>query len=68
MIALSIEKNQLTAKNIFYVILMYFTYSQLWLVLVMVSLILELRRIIKKEDSKWYKTERFVVKERGKDT
>lgn len=67
MIALSIEKNQLTAKNIFYVVLMYFTYSQLWLVLVMVSLILELRRIIKKEDSKWYKTERFIVKERSKD-
>lgn len=66
MIALSIEKNQLTFKNFGYVILMYFTYSQMWLVLVMVSLVLEIRRIVRKEDSKWYKTERFAVKEGGK--
>lgn len=66
MIALSIEKNQLTFKNFLYVVAMYFTYSQMWLVLVMVSLVLEIRRIVRKEESKWYKTERFEVKQGGK--
>lgn len=63
MITLSIERNQLTIKNIGYVLAMYFTYSQMWIVLVVVSLFLEMKRIIKKEEHTWYKTERFTVKD-----
>lgn len=63
MITLSIERNQLTWRNILYVLAMYFTYSQMWIVLVLNSLFLEIKRVIKKEDHKWYKTERFSVKE-----
>ncbi|WP_208588476.1 glycosyltransferase [Gracilibacillus suaedae] len=59
MITLSIEKNQLTIHNIFWICLMYFTYSQMWIVLVVYALILETKRVIKKEDQIWYKTERF---------
>lgn len=59
MITLSIEKDQLTFKNIVYVFFMYFTYSQMWIVLVIYSLILEIKRVIKKEEHTWYKTERF---------
>ncbi|MGN7478397.1 glycosyltransferase family 2 protein [Solibacillus silvestris] len=62
MITLSIERNQLTWRNILYVLAMYFTYSQMWIVLVVHSLFLEIKRVIKKEDHKWYKTERFSVK------
>lgn len=66
MITLSIEKDQLTVTNFFYVILMYFTYSQMWIVLVIYSLFLELKRLFTKEEMKWYKTERYTVKEGGK--
>ncbi|MDX8046439.1 glycosyltransferase [Gracilibacillus sp. S3-1-1] len=59
MITLSIEKNQLTLKNMLYIIFMYFTYSQMWIVLVIYALTLEVKRMIKKEDQVWYKTERF---------
>ncbi|MBC5636408.1 glycosyltransferase family 2 protein [Ornithinibacillus sp. BX22] len=65
MISLSIEKNQLTMKNMFYVILMYFTYSQMWIALVIYALVLETKRVLKKEEQVWYKTERFKVGEGG---
>jgi cellulose synthase/poly-beta-1,6-N-acetylglucosamine synthase-like glycosyltransferase len=65
MITLSIEKDQLTLKNIVYVFLMYFTYSQMWIVLVVYSLFLEIKRVVRKEEHTWYKTERFPT-ERGK--
>ncbi|WP_342580872.1 glycosyltransferase [Ureibacillus sp. FSL W7-1570] len=68
MIALSIEKNQLTAGNIFYTLLMYFTYSQMWILLVINALFLELKRIIRKEESVWYKTERFSVNKKEEKT
>ncbi|MFB1049846.1 glycosyltransferase [Paraliobacillus sp. JSM ZJ581] len=62
MIALSIEKEEMNSNNFIIVLFMYFTYSQLWLVLVLNALYLEAKRIIFKEDVKWYKTERFENK------
>lgn len=59
LLALSIEENQLTAKNIFTVLLMYAMYSQLWLMLIIYSACLELKRVIFKQEVKWYKTPRF---------
>jgi len=50
--------------NFFYVILMYFTYSQMWIVLVVWSLYLEIKRMILGQEAKWYKTERFAQKKK----
>lgn len=59
MIALSIEKTEMTVRNFLIVAIMYFTYSQLWIILVMYSLYLEIKRILFRQEVKWYKTERF---------
>lgn len=64
MITLSIEKAEMNRTNFFYVILMYFTYSQMWIVLVVNSLYLEIKRAILGQEVKWYKTERFAQKKK----
>lgn len=59
LLALSMEKKQLTIKNTFVVLLMYFTYSQLWVILVLCATFLEVKRVLFKQEVKWYKTQRF---------
>lgn len=63
MVTLSIEKSQMTWKNFLYVVLMYFTYSQMWIILVLNSLYLETKRMLTGEEVRWYKTERFKREE-----
>lgn len=63
MVTLSIEKSQMTWKNFLYVVLMYFTYSQMWIILVLNSLYLETKRMFTGEEVRWYKTERFKREE-----
>lgn len=58
-ITLSIEKTEMTLSNFLIVLFMYFTYSQLWILLVIYSLFLEIKRILFNQEIKWYKTERF---------
>ena len=58
-LALSIERDQFNLKNFLCVILMYFTYSQIWIALVVYSLILEIKRMLFKQEVKWYKTQRY---------
>lgn len=58
-ITLSIEKTEMTFTNFLLVLFMYFTYSQLWIVLVIYALFLEVKRILFNEEVKWYKTKRF---------
>lgn len=60
-ISLSLEKGEDSLENLGITALMYFTYSQLWIVLVFRAGYLLLKRIFNK-DSKfyWYKTERSV--------
>lgn len=58
-ISLTIEKGEATIENIFIVAIMYFTYSQLWLFVVIKGMIEYLKDIIFKREVKWYKTERF---------
>lgn len=58
-ITLSIEQTEMTFTNFCIVLFMYFTYSQLWILLVIYALFLEIKRIVLKEEAKWYKTERF---------
>ncbi|KMY19333.1 glycosyltransferase [Bacillus pumilus] len=59
MITLSIEKTELTKQNILIVVLMYFTYSQVWIALVVYSLCVEVKSRLLKQEVKWYKTERY---------
>lgn len=63
MVTLSIEKSQMTWKNFLYVVLMYFTYSQMWIILVLNSLYLETKCMLTGEEVRWYKTERFKREE-----
>ncbi|MFC4404950.1 glycosyltransferase family 2 protein [Gracilibacillus xinjiangensis] len=63
LLALSFEKDQLTKTNFFVVILMYFTYSQMWLFLVVNAAFIELKRLILKQEVTWYKTKRFKQKD-----
>lgn len=62
LLALSIEENQLNLRNFITVLLMYFLYSQLWLFLVLYAACLEMKRIMFKQEVKWYKTKRFEAK------
>src|SRR5699024_2069385 len=64
-ITLSIEKTEMTVTNFFIVLFMYFTYSQLWIFLVMYALFLEIKRILLKEETVWDKTERFDQTKEG---
>lgn len=52
---LSRESGEESVKNFFYIILMYFTYCQLWLI---VGLSAFIKDFVIKEKNIWYKTER----------
>lgn len=58
-LALSLEKGQLNLKNALIVVLMYFVYSQMWVVLVLTASYREAKRVLLNQEVKWYKTERF---------
>lgn len=62
-LSLSFEREQLTWKNFAVVLFMYFTYSQLWIILVVYASFLEAKRILFKQEVKWYKTQRFQGKQ-----
>src|SRR5690625_275956 len=64
-LALSMEHKQLSIKNFFVVLFMYFTYSQMWLFLVAYASILEIKRLLFRQEAKWYKTERFKQVKKG---
>lgn len=58
-LALSFERNQLSLKNALIAVLMYFVYSQMWVILVANATFLEIKRVILNQEVKWYKTQRF---------
>lgn len=58
-IALSAEKNEGTFENLCLIALMYFTYSQLWLVVAFKGIAAYFRTSVLGRQLKWYKTERF---------
>lgn len=58
-VTLEIESTELTWRNFFVVLLMYFTYSQAWLYLVVRGIIIQLRSQVRHEAIVWHKTERF---------
>ncbi|MGP4042128.1 glycosyltransferase family 2 protein [Gracilibacillus sp. D59] len=59
LLALSVEKGQLTKRNFLTVLFMYFSYSQMWLFLVVYASFLEIKRVLLKQEVQWYKTKRF---------
>lgn len=59
MITLEIERTELTFRNFLIVLIMYVTYSQLWIVLVIRSIWLQARSVLRHEEFKWEKTQRF---------
>lgn len=58
-LALSFERNQFNLVNALIVVLMYFVYSQMWVVLVIAATYREAKRVLFNQEVKWYKTERF---------
>ncbi|MCR8643119.1 glycosyltransferase [Paenibacillus sp. N1-5-1-14] len=59
MITLGIERTEMNSKNFLIVMLMYLSYSQLWLILVVRAMYMQVKSIIKKQEVKWDKTQRF---------
>lgn len=58
-LALSLAKGQFNLVNALTVVLMYFVYSQMWVILVVNASFREAKRVLFNQESKWYKTERF---------
>ena len=54
-----VSEKEVNLKNILFSFLMYFTYAQLWIYLVIKAYIYQIRHINKKPDIKWEKTPRF---------
>lgn len=59
-ISLSIERGEGNIKNFFLVCLMYFTYCQLWLIVVIRAIYFLIREKLTGKVLRWYKTERSV--------
>jgi cellulose synthase/poly-beta-1,6-N-acetylglucosamine synthase-like glycosyltransferase len=59
MITLRIEKTELNVQNFVTVLLMYLTYAQLWLIIVVRAIWMNVKVKIKKQEVKWEKTQRF---------
>ncbi len=58
-ITLTTEKGEMRISNLFITILMYFTYSKLWMVVAAYGLVQYLIDVIFRRGFRWYKTERF---------
>lgn len=60
LITLAVEKNEFNLTSAFLVVLMLFTYSKLWVIVVVNALIQSISDAIFKREAKWYKTERSI--------
>ena len=58
MLTLSTEKNEFNLESAFLVLLMLFTYAKLWVVVVLRAAWMTVKKMITKQEVKWYKTER----------
>jgi len=58
-IVLTMEKGENTFENFLYVLISYFTYSQLWIIVSIKGIISYIIDYISDSEKKWYKTERF---------
>lgn len=58
-IAQTFEKGESTLENIFTIVIMYFTYCQMWIIVTLKGTISYFKDVVLKKEVKWYKTERF---------
>lgn len=58
-ITLTTEKGEMSLSNMWLIMLMYVTYSQLWMVVAAYGFYTYLKDVIFKQEVKWYKTERY---------
>ncbi|MBC1442930.1 glycosyltransferase family 2 protein [Listeria seeligeri] len=58
-ITLTTEKGEISFSNLIFIMLMYVTYCQLWMVVAAYGLFIFLKDTVLKKETKWYKTERF---------
>lgn len=58
-ITLTTEKGEISFSNLLFIMLMYVTYCQLWMVVAAYGFFIFLKDTVLKKETKWYKTERF---------
>ena len=58
-VTISTEKGELNVSNLGVIMLMYFTYSKLWMAVAAYGLYKYATDVLFKREAKWYKTERF---------
>ncbi len=58
MLTLSMEKNEFNLESAFIVILMLFSYSKLWVIVVMRAIYMIVKKLATNSEFTWYKTER----------
>lgn len=63
-LSISFEEGQFNLKNALTSILMYFIYSQMWVILVLVASYREIKRVLMNQEVKWEKTERVRPQQR----
>lgn len=64
LITLAVEKNEFNMESALLILLMLFTYSKLWVAVVLNALIQSANDAIFKREIKWYKTERSIENNR----
>lgn len=64
LITLAVEKNEFNMESAMLILLMLFTYSKLWVVVVLSAVIQSANDAIFKREIKWYKTERSIENNR----
>ena len=58
-ITITAEKGEMTLGNVGIIMLMYVTYSQMWLFVAAYGMVMFIKESVLKREAKWYKTERF---------
>lgn len=58
-ITITTEKGEMTFGNLGIILLMYVTYSQMWLAVAAYGMVMFIKETVLKREVKWYKTERF---------
>lgn len=58
-LTLTTERGEFHFSNLLLILLMYFTYCKAWLFVAIFGLLMYIRDMVLKRETKWYKTERF---------
>ncbi|MHA3065691.1 glycosyltransferase family 2 protein [Lacticaseibacillus saniviri] len=58
-VSISTEKGEMTFSNIIIILLMYVTYSQMWLAVAVYGMVGYIREQVFHQQAKWYKTQRY---------